>query len=128
MHLLRALQLVVDSLHIALHSADLIGLVRERFCRGQRNLLRLLQQLQRVLGSIDRFSLCLQRESKEGIAPVTRAGSACHLLQHLHSLFNDTPAGNQLGPPSRSFLSMDWNWNFRSDWRTLIRSAKAAFF
>ena len=57
MHLLRALQLVIDSLHIALHSADLVGLVRERFCRGQRNLLRLLQQLQRVLGSIDRFSL-----------------------------------------------------------------------
>ena len=101
MHLLRALQLVVDSLHIALHSADLIGLVRERFCRGQRNLLRLLQQLQRVLGSIDRFSLCLQRESKEGIAPVTRAGSACHLLQHLHSLCIT--------------LQREINWDHRAD-------------
>ena len=90
MHLLRALQLVVDSLHIALHSADLIGLVRERFCRSQRNLLCLLQQLQRVLGSIDRFPLCLQRESKERKAPAARAGSACHLLPHLHSL-NITP-------------------------------------
>ncbi len=101
MHLLRALQLVVDSLHIALHSADLVGLVREGFCRSQRNLLRLLQQLQRVLGSIDRLSLCLQRESKEGIAPAMRAGSACHLLQHLHSLC--------------MILQREINWDHRAD-------------
>ena len=64
-HLLGPLQLVVDSLHISLHSADLIGLVGKGFGRGQRNLLRFLKELQRVFGSINRFPLCLQNDSRE---------------------------------------------------------------
>ena len=31
-------------------------------------------------------------------------------------------------PSNRSFRSIDWNWNLRSDCNTLIRSEKAVFF
>ena len=65
-HLLGPLQLVVDSLHISLHSADLVGLMGKGFGRSQRYLFRFLQELQRVFGSIDGFPLCLQNDSKDG--------------------------------------------------------------
>ena len=44
------------------------------------------------------------------------------------SSIHQTTQSEQLRPPKRSFRSIDWNWNFRSDCKTLMRSEKAVFF
>ena len=63
-HLLRSFQLVVDALHVSLHTTDLIRLIRQRLRRRQRHLLGLLEEHQRILRRIDRLSLRLRHERR----------------------------------------------------------------